>query len=158
MMNEKYSYKDFTNKILAHTDPAEWNDTEVIGSCFYQFEPNTGVFPSEIKNVTFIRCNLDNVVVPKECTIEGGCHRLIAAQNDGEDWILDANLNPVEPLDKTKFVKLQLSIDPAAIPAMKVPVSVTQAKIEEINTKLQNDIRTLQDAANWQKASTLGVK
>ena len=69
MTNEKYSYKDFTGKKFLDIDPAEFSGTTIIGSCFYQEgTPDTEVFP-EIKDVEFLRCNLDNVFIPTENTV-----------------------------------------------------------------------------------------
>jgi len=146
-MNEKYSYKDFLQKTFTETDPAEWNDTEVIGSCFAQEKPNTEVFPNGIRNVRFIKCNLDNCIVPVECTIEGGTHKLIQVQNDLEDWLLDELLNPVEPMNKTQFVKLGLSTSPLAISAAKLSESVTETKRKQLEEALQTQIKALEDAA-----------
>ena len=148
-MNERYSYKDFTGKTLTETDPKEWNDTEVIGSCFASLTPNTRVFPDGITGVKFIKCNLDNVVVPKECTIEGGCHRLIAKQNDGEDWLVDEHLNPIEPLNKSLYTKLGLSTSPLAISASPVTVPVTISKREELEADLAAQKAALDAAATW---------
>lgn len=145
-MNEKYSYKDFLQKSLTETDPKEWDGTEVIGSCFAQETPNTTVFPA-ITGVKFIKCNLDNCVIPKDCTVEGGTNKLIQVQNDGEDWILDTSLNPVEPVDKARFLRFKLSVLPADIPATKPSLSVTQTAEKAITDKLATDIKALQDAA-----------
>ena len=148
-LNEKYSYKDHTNKLLDKTDAAEWNDTEVVGTCFHQNVPKTVVFPAGIKGVKFVKCNLDNVVIPKDCTVDGGCNRLIAVQKDGCDWLLDTDLNPVEPLDKAEYVKLGLSVDPSALPTSISAESVTTTKRQELEDALQADIKALEDAATW---------
>lgn len=148
-MNEKYSYKDFTHKSFTETDPKEWNDTEVIGSCFYNEKPKSVIFPEGIRGVKFVRCNLDNIVIPKDCTVEGGCNRLIACQKDGEDWLLDEHLNPVEPLNKAAYVKLGLSTSPTALPADAKAVSVTQEKRQQLEDALQAQIKALEDAATW---------
>lgn len=148
-LNKEYSYKDFTYKDLTKTDPATWNDTEVIGSNFYQKVPKTVVFPAGIKGVTFTNCNLDNVVVPNGCTVKGGCHRWIARQKDGEDWILDESLVPVEPINKAIFTKLGLSTSTASIPTTEKTVSVTQEKYQQLEAQLQADIKALEDAATW---------
>ena len=150
-INEKYSHKDFTHKILTDTKPEEWNDTEVVNSCFYNETPNTDVFPEGIKGVKFIRCNLDNVVVPETCTIEDGTHKLIQVQNDLEDWILDADLRPVEPVDKARFVKLGLSTDPLSIPATKAKESCTRAKLQQLEEQLEASKKALEDAASWRE-------
>jgi hypothetical protein len=147
MKNEKYSHKDFTDQIFTHTDLSEWNNTEIIGSCFYNQIPLTKVFPSEIKNVKFIGCNLNNIIIPDGCTVEGGCHILIQVQNDGEDWILDKDLNPIEPLNKTQFEKLGLSIDPKDITNVKVNIPITSTKYEQLALELEAQKAALDEAA-----------
>ena len=147
--NQKYSYKDHTHQSFTKTDPKDWNDSEVVGTCFHQTVPKTAIFPAGITGVKFVKCNLDNVVIPKDCTVEGGCNRLIAVQKDGCDWLLDTNLNPVEPLNKAEYVKLGLSIDPAALPTSISDESVTQTKRQELEDALQASIKALEDAATW---------
>ena len=148
-MNEKYSYKDFTYKTFLDTKPEEWNDSEVICSCFYNEKPKSLIFPEGIKGVKFVRCNLDNIVIPKDCTVEGGCNRLIQVQKDGEDWLLDDDLKPVEPLNKAQYIKLGLSINPAALPTSAKSVSVTQEKCQQLEDALQAQIKALEDVASW---------
>jgi hypothetical protein len=148
-LNKEYSYKDFTAKDLTKTDPKTWNDTEVIGTCFSQYVPKTVVFPVGITGVTFTRCNLDNVVVPAGCTINGGCHRWIKMQKDLEDWVLDDSLNPVEPLNKALFTNLGLSTSATALPVSDLSMSVTDAKRKELEDKLAADHVALDAAVDW---------
>ena len=148
-LNEKHSYKDYTNKEFTKTDAADWNNSEVVGTCFHQNVPKTAIFPVGIKGVKFVRCNLDNVVIPKDCTLEGGCHRWIAVQKDGCDWLLDDTLAPVEPLNKAEYIKLGLSIEPSALPVTVKDVSVVEEKRQELEDALQAQIKTLEDAATW---------
>ena len=126
-VNEKYSYKDFMDKDLTRESASDFNNSEIIGSCFYQqIAPETQVFPSGITGVKFSKCNLDNVLIPPGNTIEGGCHRKIKVQNDLEDWFLDNSLKPVEPMSKKKFIELGISTDPKDIPATKLDKRVTE--------------------------------
>jgi hypothetical protein len=148
-LNKEYSYKDFTNKSLTDTDPKTWNDTEVVGSCFHRCVPKTETFPKGITGVTFTKCNLDNVVVPKECKINGGCHRWIAAQKDGEDWLLDDALNPVEPINKATYIKLGLSTAPLSISSAKLSESVIVSKRKELEDQLAADHAALDAAVSW---------
>ena len=154
-INEKYSYKDFTHKTFTSTKPEEWNDTEVVGSCFYNETPKTNVFPDGIKGVKFVRCNLDNVVIPKDCTMEGGTNKLIKVQNDLNDWVLDENLDPVEPLNKARYVKLGISYDPADLPTEKLAENICDTKYKQLADKLEADKATatadLEAAATWRK-------
>lgn len=130
MVNIKYSYKDFLDKDLTKEPASDFNNSEIIGSCFYQQKaPNTKVFPTGITSVKFVGCNLDNVLVPIGNTIEDSCHRKIMIQNDLEDWVVNNSSEPVEPVNKKKFERLQLSTDPKNIPIIKlIGNSVTQAK------------------------------
>lgn len=61
-LNEKYSYKDFSFQNFSGVDAKEFNNTEIIGSCFCQSRNEiSDIFPDDMVNVTFINCNLDNV-------------------------------------------------------------------------------------------------
>lgn len=134
-MNEKYSYKDFMGQSFTHLPASDFNNSEIVGSCFYQqAAPKTKVFPVGITGVRFIRCNLDNVLIPSGNTVEPDCcHRKIMIQNDLEDWLVDDSGKPIEPISKKTFENLGLSIDSKDIPEEKrVGDSVTQAKTIEL--------------------------
>jgi hypothetical protein len=148
-MNEKHSYRDYSYKQFVDDKPDEWNDSEIIGTCFAQHEPFTDVFPKELSKVTFSKCNLDNCIVPEGCTVNGGCHRQIKVQNDLEDWIVDNYLNPIEPLNKARFVKLGLSTSPLSLSASKVDAPAMETKKAELEAQLKEDIAALEAAATW---------
>ena len=132
MINEKYSYKDFMDKTFLDVPVKEFNNTLIVGSCFYQQEePNKKVFPEGMKGVTFVKCNLDNVYISKGNKIETGCHRKLKSQNDLSDWVLDDELNPIEPMDKKEREKLGLSIDPKDIPKNKMTEPLLHQKLKE---------------------------
>ena len=142
--NTKYSNKDFTGRKLVNTSAIDWNNSEVVNSCFSQETPDTEVFPAGITGVVFQRCNLDNVVVPPTCTVEGGCHRRWKVQNDLEDWFIDVDGNPIEPMNKGHFQKLGLSIDPKDIPKVKLEKNIVHEKIEELDKELEDKIKDLE--------------
>ena len=127
MINKKYSYQAFPYHGLSFKDrPAsEFNNTEIVGSCFYQewqegeLDVVKDIFPDGIKGVVFIRCNLDNVYVPSGNKIVEGTHKTIKVQNDWDDWFLDDNLKPKEPMNKEVRLKAKISINPKDIPKKK---------------------------------------
>jgi len=153
--NEKFSHKDFMHKILTDTDPKDWDDTEVVGSCFYNETPRTKVFPDGIKNVKFIGCNLDNIVIPETCTMEKCTNKLIQVQSDLNDWILDEDLKPVEPLNKARYIKLGVSYDPKDLPGIKVAENVLETKLRQLEEKFEADkaaaTASLKAAVTWRK-------
>lgn len=130
--NEKYSYGDFQGQYFK--DSSEFNNTLIVGSCFgVNNQPYSKVFPEDMIGVTFRLCNLANAVIPEGNIIESNCvNSQIKAQNDGEDWVVDKDLKPVEPLKKDRFQALSLSIDPKDIPAEKLEESVTQTAIKAV--------------------------
>ncbi len=60
-VNEKYSYKDFTGQTFEKVDPKEFSNSTIIGSCFYDHTKMRFILPDGVSNVTFKKCNLDNV-------------------------------------------------------------------------------------------------
>jgi hypothetical protein len=133
MINEKYSFKDFMNQDFSGVDASEFNDTEIKGSCFYQEDDAKEIFPSDMTGVTFIRCNLDNVIIPAGATVDKSCiNRRIKVQNDLEDWFLDGSSQPTEPMHKDDYLRLGLSTDPADIPATKMDEPLIQKTEKEL--------------------------
>ncbi len=154
-INKKYSYKDFTDKDLTSLPASDFNNSEIVGSCFYQQKaPNTQVFPTGITGVTFRKCNLDNVLIPPGNTVDGGCHRKIKIHNDLEDWIVDDLGKPIKPVNPSTFNNLGLSIDPKDIQLTKDTISATEKKRE---ANQQADIDAVK-ALGGGIAERLGVK
>ncbi len=126
-INEKYSYQAYPYHGVSfkEVDVKEFNNTTIIGSCFYQ-EWTEGdvaivkdIFPNGMTGVVFQKCNLDNVLVPVGNVIMGGTNEKIKVQNDLSDWILDKDLKPIEPMDKEFRLEKSISIDPIDIPLTK---------------------------------------
>ena len=92
--NDEVSQKVFTEPFVDIPDGAI-----VYASSFYQQDsPESHVFRDDMTGVTFINCNLDNCFIPSGNTLNGCNNRRIKAQEDGRDWIVDENNNPVTPL------------------------------------------------------------
>lgn len=128
-VNERYSGKAFPYHGVSFKDrpAAEFNNSEIERSCFYQEWADDGdvmkdIFPDGMTGVTFQRCNVDNVFVDEtKNTIEATCsHRTIKMQNDWDDWTLDVSEKPVEPLNKAQRIAAGVSIDPRDIPTEKM--------------------------------------
>lgn len=84
--------------------------TEIVGTCFYREsplgeigDPLKKIFLATMTGVIFLRCNLDNVFIPPGNTLmdDGGVpcsNRRIRVQDDGRDWIVEADGTPKEVL------------------------------------------------------------
>lgn len=115
-MNKKYSFGDFLNQNFKSRPANEFDNSEIIGSCFYQEVtygntlPVTGIdiFPDDMTGVIFKRCNLDNVYIPAGNTVESdkgvdSSTKQIMADDEGLDCLVKNNAGTLEP-DKTKRV------------------------------------------------------
>lgn len=129
-LNKKYSYHDFQGQVF--TDAKEFNNTLIVGSGFGVHEkPYSIVFPKDMTGVRFRLCVLTNAVIPEGNIVEDSCVTgNILPMNDGEYWLVDKDLKPIEPLKKERFIKYGLSTDPKDIPKVKTkePITVTAAK------------------------------
>ena len=91
-------------------------DTEVPGS---------QIFHANMTGVIFLRCHLRNVVIPAGNTLIKCSTQSFRAQNDLEDWILNDDGTPKEPVLKEVFIELELSTQPADIPAQRLNEPLT---------------------------------
>ena len=128
--NQKYSLKDFTGRTLK--DAEDLKDMIVYASCFSQETPDSHIFPENMKDITFVNCNLDNVYIPAGNTIVGGSQRRFKVQNDKMNWFVDKNNNPIEPLDKEIYLKAGLSIDPKDLPAQVMKESIILKEMDKL--------------------------
>lgn len=157
-INIKYSYKSFKRKSLLPINVIEFNNSEIVGSSFYQEEPYTDVFPNNINGTRFIRCNLDNCNIPSGAIVEGGSNRHIKKQNDQEYWTVGKDLKPIQPMNVSNFVKCGLSYAVVDIPLtpLSEPITYTNdpQKIEQdkINAFLSDPVK-VREAALKESAS-----
>ena len=120
--DEKWSFRNFTNLNC----PDLPDDIVVYASSFYWEQPDYETFRKDLKGVTFIKCNLDNLHIPLGNTVID-CHcRRFCCQNDGHDWCIDDKDKPVKLLCGDKqFLKRGLPCPtPADIPLERVEKAV----------------------------------
>lgn len=108
MVNEKYSYEDFMNRSFRNLPASDFNNSLIIGSCFYQEiltgTPERDIFPDDLVNVIFEKCNLHNVIIKPGMTIGlGNCTHNIQVdpiskkdfimKKSGDTWIKDKRIS-----------------------------------------------------------------
>lgn len=97
---DELSFKNFTNINLQDLTFDTEGEMEILicGSCFFQSEPKTIIFPGAIltlDKVIFHNCNCDNCILPDNGIISGStCNKLIKTIDD-EDWFVDGDLQPI---------------------------------------------------------------
>lgn len=146
-VNKKYSNKAFPYHGLSFKDRpvSEFNNTIIRGSCFHQEcregeEVVKDIFPDGMVGVVFDGCNLDNIYVDEtkniviKDTVTRCLHRKLQVQNDGETWILDTDLKPIEPMNKEQRLKAGVSINPKDIPKEKFTNGERDAFENSLNT------------------------
>lgn len=109
---DHYSYKDFTNSII----PEDLSGRVIYGSFFYNETLDAEIF-SGAEGTTFIKCDLRNIKIPESAiTIDCRTERL-KVQNDGNEWLVDDNNDPVKPAIYDIIEKLGLEVPtPEVIP------------------------------------------
>jgi len=121
--NNKYSFMDFTNQSLINAD--DISNSVIIGSCFSQSvglddEVPVKVFPSKMREVLFVECNLDNVEIPLGNMVAKSCStNLIQPQNDGLDWLLDKDKKPKVFRDQKYLGVKRHNMNPSRIPKIR---------------------------------------
>jgi hypothetical protein len=114
----EYIFKDFTGA----RDINIPDGAVVCRSNFSQEEPNTMVFRANMKNVTFVEGNLDNVFIPPTPFNEviGSSRRSFKVQNDLRDWEVDSQGRPTKVLGEDYWIEKGISVNPNEIPNEKI--------------------------------------
>jgi len=156
--NDAFEYKDYSaaisdmkrgwkRKSLVDEPAKDFNNTEIVSSCFAQDEPFTDVFPPGMTGVTFVgKCNLGNCNIPPGNTVEG-FNKHYKTQNDGEYWVIDTELKPIEPLSPKRYERFALSKDPKDLPAemMEESIIVQAEKAKAIEDEVDAKKKELED-------------
>ncbi len=124
-VSDKYSWMDFTGRRLV--EKAALEGAVIYASCFSQEIPDREVFPLDIKELTLLNCNLDNVKLNPAWKVVNCRTNRFQVQKDLNDWIIDEHNQPVKPLNWKVFVRQGLPMpNPGDIPvvAVKDPIDL----------------------------------
>lgn len=94
-LDNPYRNLNWTGRSLA--DRTDMDNLQIEGLCLSQEKPSE-VLPPNLMGVTFSYCNLDNVIIPPGNTLVHCSNRRFAIQEDGLDWELDENNQPIKVL------------------------------------------------------------
>lgn len=103
---QMYTYDDaLSNSTFVAADLSEYDfsNKTVYASIFAKQEPTEFIFAPGTQNVTFVCCQLDNAILPNFVTVVNpgcGSHRMYKTMEDGQDWIIDEQGNPVRLLNE----------------------------------------------------------
>lgn len=137
--DDQYSLKGWSGH---NFDDKDLNGKVIYASSFYSEEPGTKIFKDDLV-ATFVKCNLQNIVIPVGVTLIDCQTDWFKSQNDLEDWKIDKDTKePVEPLQKEKYVELGISTDPKDIPKVKEDQPITEKK--RIEKAKQDQVQVLQ--------------
>jgi hypothetical protein len=119
-ISKKYSYQDFSGRSLLNAKNLD--GLTIYKSSFAQEEPDTEVFPPDVKDLRLVCVNVDNVRIPAGVTVnnrggECGSRRRYKVQNDGRDWEVDKDDKPAKLINEEAEAAADRSIDPADIPS-----------------------------------------
>lgn len=112
--SDEWSFKNFSNLDLHHL--IRLHDVVIYESSFYWERPDSEPFPSWATGITFVKCNLDNIVIPPDAIVIDCTTRRFEVQNDLRDWEIDENGDPIKVMGEKAWIKQGYSVDPADIP------------------------------------------
>jgi len=123
---------EYSSRIFGAVDADIPSGITVYCSDFSHPEPSD-VFQPTMTGVKFVNCNLDNCNVPAGNEVVGGTQRQFLVQNDGNDWEIDAQRNPVRILNAWIFAKYGL---PEPLPS-EIPAEKSVERIDWLEVKKQ---------------------
>lgn len=145
-----YSFKNFQYRNFIDDIQVDLSGKVIAGTNFSREQPGSIIFPETMTGVTFVKCDLSNIVIPEGNQVIECSTQAYQVQNDREDWYLDDETKtPKRPVREDLFKELNISIDPADIPVKLIKESITTIKqrekqnLEQVD-KLQAEIVELQ--------------
>ena len=124
---------------LAAIPAEEWNNSTIVGSCFYVEGEPQKICPDDVVGVVFSACNLDNRILPAGASMMAkgheksrglpNCRNRIKKQNDLMDWQCKwADDSPVMPQDIKQRKIRGLSFDPKDLPEKELTLREQAAR------------------------------
>lgn len=111
--SDDYSFKDFTSTVYFREN---LSNIVIYASCFICEKPDHPLFQGTLTNVTFIKCNLDNVLIPQGAILIDCTQRRFLVQNDLRDWEVDGDNVPIKVINEKFWIQQGFSVNPADIP------------------------------------------
>ena len=121
-VDDELSFKIFTNWNLKEHQ-FDFNGKTVYASSFYNETPDSDILPDGIKDVTFLKCDLNNIIIPEGNTVIDCSQERIELMNDMRDWITDPEGNAQKVVGEEYWVSKGVSVDPQVIPSKKIKLS-----------------------------------
>lgn len=121
--DDALSFRDFTHWEFMSRPEYDFSNKTIYSSVFMHEEPESVVFAPGTRNVTFVCCNLDNVVLPPGSVVKNpdcGSQRRFKVQNDLRDWEVDAFNRPLRVIDEDRWIEAGTSVNPADIPPQRM--------------------------------------
>lgn len=148
--SSEWDYRDLRSFIFRDIPLNRLNNLTITGSNFYrEGTPKTRIFPAGMVGVTFVNCNLDNILIPTGNFLQNSSNRQIKSQNDLKDWVLDRNNSPIEPTLLYACMDYSANLNPDNIPIERSQVNeiimkmreTSQQKRESYNDTRQQEIQ-----------------
>lgn len=135
-VDDELSFRVFNGWEFLSRPEYDFKGKTIYASSFYNETPDYQVFPEDMKGAIFIKCNLDNVLIPEGNTLIQCSQRRFKVQNDLNDWLVDEADVAILPVGHEVFTKLDLPMpDPKDIPTEKVVDPIDLRKVAEEKKK-----------------------
>lgn len=119
--SDEYSRKSYANKDFVNINLP--SGSTVYASMFMNEKLDMSIFPSTMTGITFLECNLDNIILPPGNLIINLYTyppKKFKMENDLRYWVLDEQGKAKKLLEEDYWKNKGFSIDPKDIPAEKI--------------------------------------
>lgn len=133
--DDELSFRNFANWDFNDRPEYDFTGKVIYASVFTNETPDSSIFSppkaavskdgegtfSARGSTLFVKCHLQNVILPPGARLLDCLTDRFAVQNDLQPWIIDQDNNPIEPLHKNLYEKYRIPLpDPKDLPAVRV--------------------------------------